>query len=104
MKNVGLLIDFWHLSVSNYHIPDTVKQLNKELIFGVHICDGVAPQNGKPWDELVQKNYAVGEGSIDIQAWTDAIKSTGYGGFWSYDLVSPVHWERGFDGDSSRMF
>ena len=36
----------------------------------------------------------VGEGEVDIQQWTDAIKSTGYKCMWSTGLVSPDNWEK----------
>lgn len=93
MDNVGLLIDFWHLSVAGIDTPEKISKLDKDSIYGVHFCDGVAPQNGQPWDENVLRNYMVGEGDVDINAWVNAVKSTGYDGMWSSELVSPNNWE-----------
>ncbi len=92
MDNVGLVIDFWHLYVSG-HQPQDIAKLDKDQIIGVHICDGRLPHPGELWDELIQRDYAVGEGDIDVQAWVNAVKATGFDGQWSLELVSPRHWE-----------
>ena len=94
MDNVGLLLDFWHFTVAGIDTPQTVAALDPKMIYGVHFCDGIRPKNGQPWDEQVLRNYMVGEGEVDIQQWTDAIKSTGYNGMWSSELVSPDNWEK----------
>lgn len=79
MYNVGLVIDFWHLYASR-HQPQDIAKLDKGQIIGVHICDGRLPHPGELWDELVQRDYAVGEGDIYVQAWINAVKATGFDG------------------------
>lgn len=90
--NVGLVIDFWHLYASG-STPADVAALDPSLIFGVHFCDGRKPQPGEAWKENVLRAYMPGEGDIDIQAWTDAVKATGFDGVWSAELFSPRCWE-----------
>lgn len=92
--NVGLVIDFWHLFATGATTPDDIRALDPDLIFGVHFCDGRKPQPGEAWEETVLRAYMPGEGDIDVQAWTDAVKATGFDGVWSAELFSPACWER----------
>ncbi|MFS2223728.1 sugar phosphate isomerase/epimerase family protein [Pantoea sp. B65] len=91
--NVGLVIDFWHLYATGKTRPEDVAALDPALIFGVHFCDGRKPVADEKWQETVLRAYMPGEGNIDIQAWTDAVKSTGFDGVWSAELFSPTCWE-----------
>ncbi|TKI03014.1 sugar phosphate isomerase/epimerase family protein [Martelella alba] len=91
--NIGLVIDFWHLFATGQATPEDIATLDPKLIFGVHFCDGRKPQPGEAWEETVLRAYMPGEGDIDIQAWTDAVKSTGFDGVWSAELFSPRCWE-----------
>ncbi|MGK9174610.1 sugar phosphate isomerase/epimerase [Yokenella regensburgei] len=91
-KNVGMVIDFWHLYAAG-NTPEEVAKLDKDLIYGVHFCDGRLPKPGEAWDQMVLRNYMPGEGELDIQAWVDAVKATGYDGMWSAELFSPNRWE-----------
>jgi sugar phosphate isomerase/epimerase len=34
-----------------------------------------------------------GEGEIPIKEWVEAVKSTGFDGVYSSELLSPKHWE-----------
>ena len=45
--------------------------------------------------DALQCSYrsADGEGDFDAKAWGDAVKSTGFDGTWSSELLSPKHWE-----------
>lgn len=90
--NVGLVVDFWHMYASG-STPADIAQLDKEIIFGVHFCDGRKPRPEEKWSELVQRAYFPGEGEVDIQGFTDAVKATGFDGVWSTELFSPKRWE-----------
>ncbi|NWA62019.1 sugar phosphate isomerase/epimerase [Pantoea sp. B9002] len=91
--NLGVVVDFWHLHAGGGTTPDEVARMDKELIYGVHFCDGRAAKPGEAWDEWVQRDYAPGEGDVDIAAWVAAVKATGYDGVWSPELLSPQNWE-----------
>lgn len=91
--NLGVVVDFWHLHAGGGTTPDEVARMDKDLIYGVHFCDGRAAHPGEAWDEWVQRNYAPGEGDVDIPAWVAAVKATGYNGVWSPELLSPRNWE-----------
>ena len=93
-KNVGVVVDFWHFYASGA-TPEDVATMDKAMIFGVHFGDGRVPHSPEePWDETVLRDCVPGEGEIDLRAWSEAVKSTGYNGAWSLELISPRLWER----------
>ncbi|MCY9876950.1 sugar phosphate isomerase/epimerase [Vibrio natriegens] len=91
--NVGLVIDFWHLHAGGVTTPEEVANMDVNLIYGVHFCDGRAAKLGEEWDEWVQRDYQPGEGDVDIATWVKAVKATGYDGVWCPEQLSPTHWE-----------
>lgn len=91
--NVGLLVDFWHFHAAGIDTPVDVAKLDKETIYAVHFCDGRRPRPEEMWNEQILRNYMVGDGEVDIPAWVEAVKSTGFDGMWSSELVSPNRWE-----------
>lgn len=82
--NVRLVIDYWHCNAVG-DTPDDVARIDGNLIYGVHICDSLPVGDGIP-DEAVSRDVATGAGVIDLRHWTDAVKSTGYVGWWSGEL------------------
>lgn len=92
--NLGVVIDFWHLHGSNRQTPAEVAKLDPSLIYGVHFCNGVRGIPGQCWNEEALRDYLPGQGEVDLQAWTDAVKATGFDGVWSAELLSPTNWER----------
>ncbi|MGD2156599.1 MAG: sugar phosphate isomerase/epimerase family protein [Anaerolineales bacterium] len=92
--NVGMVIDFWHLWAGAETVPDEVAALDPSMIYGVHFCDGIRHTGeGKDWNEPALRGFLPGEGNIPIKEWVAAVKSTGYDGSWSSELLSPRHWE-----------
>ncbi|MBB3236733.1 sugar phosphate isomerase/epimerase family protein [Phyllobacterium endophyticum] len=84
--NVKLVIDYWHYYASGDG-PEAIAKLNKEVIFGVHICDSLPFEGGVPNEEVL-RNVSTGKGVLDLREWTDAVKSTGYTGWWSCELFA----------------
>ena len=70
-----------------------VAKLDKDMITGVHFCDGVRIPKDGPWEETECRGYMAGEGNIPVKEWCDAVKATGFNGTWSSELLSPKHWE-----------
>lgn len=93
VENLGMVIDFWHLWAGGETAPEEVAELKKEMIYGIHFCDGIKKAKGDEWDEAKLRAFLPGDGNIPIQVWVDAVKSTGYSGSWSSELYSPKHWE-----------
>lgn len=83
-ENVKIVIDYWHCYTSGV-TPDDVARLDARLIYGVHVCDSLPFDGGIP-NEVVLRDVPTGEGVLDLQQWTDAVKSTGYRGWWSCEL------------------
>ena len=91
--NIGMVIDFWHLSAGGGTAPSDVAALDKDMIYGVHFCDGMMKKPGEEWNESALRSYLPGEGEVDVASWVTAVKSTGYDWSWSSELYSPYHWE-----------
>ncbi len=91
--NFGMVIDFWHLWYGGETTPDEVARLDKDLIYHIHFCDGKKNPPGTVCDETILRGYYAGEGEVPLQDWIEAVKATGYDGWWSYELVSKKHWQ-----------
>ena len=89
--NVGLVLDFWHL----WHAgttPADLARLDRRIIFGVDFSDSLGPMGSGTPDQRSRRVWP-GEGEIPLREWADAIRSTGFDGWWDNELYSPVHWE-----------
>ena len=82
--NIRLVVDYWHCYASGDR-PEDVARLDGRMIYGVHICDSLAFGGGIP-NELILRDVPTGKGVLDLREWTDAVKSTGYKGWWSCEL------------------
>lgn len=90
--NVGLAIDLWHLwSVGTE--PAEVARLDARAIRSVDVCDGLGPARTAGTADQRSRWVALGAGDIPLAKWVDAIRSTGYDGTWTCELLSPPHWE-----------
>ncbi|SAL53738.1 xylose isomerase domain-containing protein [Caballeronia udeis] len=93
--NVRLVVDYWHCYTSGV-TPDDVAKLDKELIYGVHVCDSRQFDGGIPM-ESVLRDVPTGAGVLDLKLWTDAVKATGYTGWWSCELFcNRQHQQNGY--------
>lgn len=82
--NVRVVVDFWH-SYTSGDTPERIARLDKELIYGVHLCDSLPYSGGIP-NEPELRDVPTGKGVLDLQSWVDAVKATGYKGWWSCEL------------------
>ena len=68
--NVRIVIDYWHCFTAGV-APEEVAQLDKKLIYGVHVCDSLPFSGGIPIeDELVGDPRVAREGSRDSERLT----------------------------------
>lgn len=79
--NLKIVIDYWHGYIAG-DTPEQISKIDKKDIYCVHVCDSLAYKGGIP-DEVILRNVETGKGVIPMKEWTDAIKSTGFDGFWS---------------------
>ena len=91
-KNVGIVIDLWHMWTCD-ETPEYVASLDKNLIKMVHICDGIRTDDPIP-DQDVLRDVWTGEGDIPIKRYVDAVRSTGYDGWYSTEIFSKKIYER----------
>jgi len=89
--NVGLVLDFWHLWQRGA-TPASVARLDPRIIFGVDFGDSLGPAGSATADQRSRCVWP-GEGEIPLRAWVDAVRSTGFDGWWDSELYSPLHWE-----------
>lgn len=78
--NLKIVIDYWHSYTSGAN-PDDLAKIDKRHIYGVHVCDSLPFTAGVP-DETVLRDVVTGRGILDLKAWTQAVKATGYEGWW----------------------
>ena len=89
--NLGLVLDFWHL----WHrgtTPDDIARLDRRVIAGVDFSDSLGPRGDCGPDQRTRRVWP-GEGAIPLREWSDAVRSTGFDGWWDNELYSPPHWE-----------
>jgi sugar phosphate isomerase/epimerase len=89
--NVGLVLDFWHLWQRGA-TPDSVARLDPRIIFGVDFADSLGPAGADGPDQRSRRVWP-GEGAIPLREWVDAVRATGFDGWWDNELYSPLHWE-----------
>jgi len=94
-NNVGLVIDFWHMWTTG-ETPDNVARLDKNLIKGVHICDGLEFDRSQIPDQNILRDIWTGAGNIPLKEWTDAVKSTGFDGWYSCEIFCKKAWEQDY--------
>lgn len=82
--NLRMVVDFWHCYASGDG-PWDVAALPVDLLYGVHVCDSMAFAGGVP-DESILRDVPTGKGVLPLQDWVDAVKATGYEGWWSCEL------------------
>jgi sugar phosphate isomerase/epimerase len=93
-QNVGLVIDFWHLWASGETSPDEVARLDPNVIYGVHLCDGLRPSEAESWpDERLLRDCLPGDGELPVADWVAAVQATGYDGVWSGEVLGNRLWE-----------
>jgi sugar phosphate isomerase/epimerase len=84
-ENVGLAVDFWHFWVTG-DTPEDIAKLDPKLIHCVHVCDGIPVPPGEVPTQEQSRNVWTGGGSIPLQEWIDAVKSTGYDGWYATEI------------------
>ena len=78
--NLKLVIDFWHCYTSGA-TPDELSKVESEYLYGVHVCDSLPYHGGIPV-ETILRDVPTGSGVLNLRDWTDAIKATGFNGWW----------------------
>lgn len=85
--NVKCVIDTWHAYVAG-DTPEEIADMDKNYIYGVHVSDSLEAKEGTVPDENIIRNCALGEGVVDYKRYCNAVKATGYDGWWNAELFS----------------
>lgn len=83
-SNVKMVIDFWHCYTSG-DTPEHISNMSKDYLYGVHVCDSLQFDGGIPNEDIL-RDVPTGDGVLNLKEWADAVKSTGYQGWWSCEL------------------
>jgi sugar phosphate isomerase/epimerase len=87
-KNVGIALDFWHFWCVG-DTPEEVAAIPAELIFTVHVSDAKTINRETEIPNVADHRDVVnGGGSLPLQEWIDAVKSTGYDGWWINEMYA----------------
>ena len=92
-KNVGIVTDFWHMWTVG-ETPEYVAGLDKNMIKIVHATDGLTWSGEGVLDQTIQRNCWTGEGDLPLKQYMDAVKATGFDGWYSTEILSSKVFER----------
>ena len=88
--NGGLCIDIWHMARGG--IPyEEVAMLPKSYVKSVELNDAASDIVGDLWNDTLHHRLLPGEGAFKADDFVKAIKSTGFDGFWSVEILSRQH-------------
>lgn len=91
-KNVGIVVDIWHMWTMD-ESPEYVATLDKDIIKIAHICDGLDYDRSEIPDQDILRDVWIGEGDIPVKRYVDAIKQTGYDGWYSTETFCKKKYE-----------
>ena len=85
-SNLKIVVDFYHNYMAGLD-AEFISRIPKDLILGVHICNSRKPDGRIPCEEIF-RDVGFYEGVIPIREWVEAVKSTGFQGWWAYETFS----------------
>jgi 2-keto-myo-inositol isomerase len=88
-KNVGLVLDSFHLYLSDPQFTE-MKELNRDRVLMVHVNDSESGERSTLRD--ANRLYP-GEGVIDLKRFGADLLRMRYDGFLSLELLRPSYWE-----------
>lgn len=86
-KNAGLLLDIWHVARANIDF-DEIKKIPKEFIKGIELDDADKYPLESLFMDTIHKRQLPGDGALDVAAFVNAVKETGYNGPWGVEVIS----------------
>jgi Sugar phosphate isomerases/epimerases len=84
--NLKIVVDFYHNYMAGLD-GNFLSKIDKDIILGVHICNSRQADGGIPCEEIY-RDSGFYEGVIPIKEWVDAVKKTGFDGWWAYETFS----------------
>lgn len=87
---VGMILDTWHLWISKV-CPKEISALDPRLIMGAHLGDS-KPRQGAVWSDDA-RGALPGKGIVPMGVFVDAIKDSGYSGWWTVEVHGRSHFK-----------
>lgn len=85
-ENLKVVVDFYHNYMAGLD-ADFISRINKDNILGVHICNSRKADGRVPCEEIF-RDAAFYEGAVPVREWVQAVKATGFDGWWAYETFS----------------
>lgn len=89
-ERAGIVLDVWHLWTAGCDWAD-VARLPPELVVCVQLGD-TAPRAGDTWTDD-DRTELLGDGILPVADAVAAVRTTGFDGVWSVEMLSRQHWE-----------
>ncbi len=84
--NLKIVVDFYHNYIAGTG-PEFISKIDKNIILGTHICNSRESDARTPCEEIF-RDVSFYDGIIPIKEWVDAVKATGFDGWWAYETFS----------------
>lgn len=84
--NLKIVVDFYHNYIAGLDAA-FLSRIDKNSILGVHVCNSRKPDGRVPCEEIFRDVTFYG-GAVPIKEWVDAVKATGFHGWWAYETFS----------------
>jgi len=86
-ENGGLVLDAWHMETLGID-DEEIRALPASKILGAELNDGVRDSDMPPEIQVVKQRTFPGEGDFDVRGFVEAVRDTGYDGYWSVEVLS----------------
>jgi sugar phosphate isomerase/epimerase len=101
--NGGLYLDIWHMARGGIDYS-AVAQIPQQWIKAVELDDADRDVVGTLWDDTRFHRRLCGEGALDIPAFLQATRETGYRGPYAVEIISREHRRLPLEEEAKRSF
>lgn len=84
--NLKVVVDFYHNYIAGVD-AEFISKLDKNSILGIHVCNAKECGGRVPCEEIF-RDVGFYEGAVPVKEWVDAVKATGFNGWWAYETFS----------------
>lgn len=84
--NLKVVVDFYHNYIAGVD-AEFISKLDKNSILGIHVCNAKECGGRVPCEEIF-RDVGFYEGAVPVKEWVDAVKDTGFNGWWAYETFS----------------
>jgi sugar phosphate isomerase/epimerase len=92
--SAGLVVDFWHVFRSGTTLPELVKCLDSNIVFGVELSDAQLEAVGTLFEDTRDRRTLIGQGAQDVVGFIRAMRDVGFDGPWGVEILSAEHRQR----------